>query len=720
MSGFRDVSSVCAEIQRHLRAQAPHSVVLGPVLELAACAQPQGPSDAARLVEQLAATFSSYLNNWASLAHGRAVAAFARAIGALPPHASLAVLLKSLRQSATVDGSLALVQLISDAFTPVLLDGAFSALRAEGASACASAEDIFRLVVNVPSAAAAVLKQQTPSWLDSDVFVPAFITAALIKLAAADALLLDVVLSQSCVHGYMRPALAAIDAITEEGSDIAQSMQGAVAAMKLPVLLRVIDHTVQCCRYRRAHRAVLGAVLRLPASHAAVGYVSTDVWRQRSLTHNAACALVDLLLSVCIDFGQQPLQTALHCLSDMFSRDAFANSGHECHHFAVCAALRRMLMVPNPKMLASGIMPLLFNGISGHLKCLVDGTRRRGMWVAEAIAPLLSAQGSEQLQLLSAEERAQLQKQLETEEDHPDVPVLFHMARDVEVAPRAPQSRSVKSLAGAADCAASTPDAASSGMIGISISDDGWGSDSDDGRSSALGAGDSDEDEVARYDLPTEAQDKTWRSLEEGVQLLLHEDASKVEQALRAAARSIRCSRQMVPEFSDRLWKALQHARAKFDEDALSVCALSAMSQVCCAQRASAPPSLGLKPTFVTRPSLSYFRLLSEILWAAVRWSLKISGAANAASGARSSCTVPFHCIPSHAARSQRLCALDVLVAACEAIRGSPSPAPAAEPLLPDARAAAAGVTKWRSKKLNVVNSAPKSNRFGVIGANRC
>jgi hypothetical protein len=513
-----------------------------------------------------------------------AVAAFASAIGALPPHASLAVLLKSLRQSATVDGSLALVQLVSDAFTPVSLDGAFSALKAAGDAACASAEDIFRLVVNAPSAAAAVLKQQTPSWLDSDVFVPAFITAALIKLAAADALLLDVVLSQSCVHGFMRHALAAIDAIIEEGSDMAQSLQGAVAAMKLPVLLRVIDHAVQCCHYRRAHRAVLGAALRLHASHAAVSYLCTDVWRQRSLTHNAACALVDLLLSVCSDFGQQPLQTVLHCLSDMFARDAFANSGHELHHFAVCAALRRMLMVPNPKMLASGIMPLLFNGISGHLKCLVDGARRRGMWVAEAIAPLLSAQGSEQLQLLNAEERAQLQKQLETEDAHPAVPVLFHMARDVALAPRAPQSRSVKPLAGAADGAASTPDMAGSGMIGISISDDGWGSGSDDGRSSressALGAGDSDEDEVARYDLPTEAQDKTWRSLEEGVELLLHEDASKVEQALRAAARSIRCSRQMVSEFSDRLWKALQHARAKFDEDALSVCALSAMSQV--------------------------------------------------------------------------------------------------------------------------------------------
>jgi hypothetical protein len=76
-----------------------------------------------------------------------------------------------------------------------------------------------------------------------------------------------------------------------------------------------------------------------------------------------------------------------------------------------------------------------------------------------------------------------------------------------------------------------------------------------------------------------------WRSLEEGVQLLLHEDANKVEQALRVAAQSIRCSRQIVSEFSDRLWKALQHARAKFDEDALSVCALSAMSQVTFASR---------------------------------------------------------------------------------------------------------------------------------------
>ena len=57
-------------------------------------------------------------------------------------------------------------------------------------------------------------------------------------------------------------------------------------------------------------------------------------------------------------------------------------------------------------------------------------------------------------------------------------------------------------------------------------------------------------------------------------------DANKVEQAFRVAAHSIRCSGQIVSEFSDGLWRALQHARAKFDEDALSVCALSAMSQV--------------------------------------------------------------------------------------------------------------------------------------------
>jgi hypothetical protein len=92
----------------------------------------------------------------------------------------------------------------------------------------------------------------------------------------------------------------------------------------------------------------------------------------------------------------------------------------------------------------------------------------------------------------------------------------------------------------------------------------------------------SDEDDVLRYELPTEVRDKMWRSLEEGLELLLHEDANKVEQALRVAAQSIRCSRQMVSEYSDRLWRALRHARAKFDEDALSVCALSAMSQVCC------------------------------------------------------------------------------------------------------------------------------------------
>ena len=101
--------------------------------------------------------------------------------------------------------------------------------------------------------------------------------------------------------------------------------------------------------------------------------------------------------------------------------------------------------------------------------------------------------------------------------------------------------------------------------------------------------------------------------------------------------------------------------------------------------------------------------------WVAGRWSRKTFGAASAASGGRIAARVPC-CSPAHCDCSQRLCALDVLVAACEAIRGSPSHTPALEPLLPQPRAAAAGVTKWRSRKLNVVNSAPKSNRFGVIG----
>jgi hypothetical protein len=101
----------------------------------------------------------------------------------------------------------------------------------------------------------------------------------------------------------------------------------------------------------------------------------------------------------------------------------------------------------------------------------------------------------------------------------------------------------------------------------------------------------------------------------------------------------------------------------------------------------------------------------------AAHWSQKISGAASAASGTRC-CVCATHAsvrLP-HAPGSQRLCALDVLVAACQAIRGGPSASPVAEPLLPETRAAAAGVTTWRSRKLKVVNSLPKSNRFGVIG----
>jgi hypothetical protein len=58
---------------------------------------------------------------------------------------------------------------------------------------------------------------------------------------------------------------------------------------------------------------------------------------------------------------------------------------------------------------------------------------------------------------------------------------------------------------------------------------------------------------------------------------------------------------------------------------------------------------------------------------------------------ARSFCALLLTIWP-HSACSQRLCALDVLVAACEAIRGSPSHTPAAEPFLPETRAAAAGV----------------------------
>jgi hypothetical protein len=580
MSASRDISSACAEIQRHIRSQSPHSIVLAAVLELPSHAPPQRPSDVARLGEQLAATFSSYLNNWASLADDRVVSAFTAAISLLPAHSSLALLLKVLKQSATVDGSLAIVRLISRACSPLALDNAFCALKAAGDGARSAAEDLFRLVVNAPSAAAAVLKQLTPLWLDADMFVPAFITASLHKLAAADTLLLELVISQSCVQGYMRHALAAMDALLEQGSDILRDIKGAVVAMQLPVLLRVIDHTVHCHYYRRAHRALLGAVLCLHPSHAAISYLSTDLWRQRSLTHNAAYALVDLLLSLNNDVNEQPLRTVLHCLSDMFARESFANSAHESHHFAICAALRRMLMVPNSTVLASGIVPLLFNGISGHLKCLVDVTRRHGMWVAEAIAPLLAVQGSEPLELLKAEERVQLQKQLEAEDVRQVVPVLYHMVRDDVVAHVAGEEHGQSPRARVVNDVALASHVACSGTIGISIGDDGWGSDGSDGSATAFGACNSDEDEVSPYDLPTEVQDKLWRSLEEGIELLLHADALKVEQALRVAARSIRCSRQMVPEFSDRLWKALQHARAKFDEDALSVCALSAMSQV--------------------------------------------------------------------------------------------------------------------------------------------
>ena len=58
--------------------------------------------------------------------------------------------------------------------------------------------------------------------------------------------------------------------------------------------------------------------------------------------------------------------------------------------------------------------------------------------------------------------------------------------------------------------------------------------------------------------------------------------------------------------------------------------------------------------------------------WVAGRWSRKTFGAASAASGGRVAARVPC-CSPAHCDCSQRLCALDVLVAACEAIRGSPS-----------------------------------------------
>jgi hypothetical protein len=234
-------------------------------------------------------------------------------------------------------------------------------------------------------------------------------------------------------------------------------------------------------------------------------------------------------------------------------------------------------MVPGSSAPSSAATPLIFNGISNHLKCMVDSTRRHGMWVAEAVAPLLAVERSEPLELLSAEERAQLQKLLDTDGGHEEVAVLCHMVRDDAPAPCSAHTR-----INARDGACSVLDhetsrAAVGEAIGVSIADDGWCSDG-----SAAGASDSDEDEVLPYDLPPEVKDKTWRSLEEGADLLLHEDPNKVEQALRVAAHSIRCSRQMVPEFSDRLWRALKHARAKFDEDELSVCALSAMSQFTC------------------------------------------------------------------------------------------------------------------------------------------
>jgi hypothetical protein len=239
-----------------------------------------------------------------------------------------------------------------------------------------------------------------------------------------------------------------------------------------------------------------------------------------------------------------------------------------------------MLMAPNSTILASDLMPLLFNGISNHMKGLVDATRAHGMWVAETVAPLLSAQGSasEKLELLTADERAQLQKDLETEGSQEAVSVFFHMARDDATAPDSLHTRTSQTPFASSGGNLRATEGSPRGAIGISIADDGWGSDGNEGPAGACDS--EDDDDVAAYDLPTEVRDKMWRSLEEGVQLLLHEDANKVEQALRVAAQSIRCSRQIVSEFSDGLWRALQHARAKFDEDALSVCALSAMSQV--------------------------------------------------------------------------------------------------------------------------------------------
>ena len=115
MTHSRDFSSVCAEIQRHLRLQTAHSVVLAPVLALPSCAAPHISSDAAKYCEQLAVTLASYLNNWASLADASALSAFARAMKLLPAHQSPALLLKALKLSVTVDGSTTLLQHIFEA-----------------------------------------------------------------------------------------------------------------------------------------------------------------------------------------------------------------------------------------------------------------------------------------------------------------------------------------------------------------------------------------------------------------------------------------------------------------------------------------------------------------------------------------------------------------------------------------------------------------------------
>jgi hypothetical protein len=237
-----------------------------------------------RLAGHLAVTFSSYLNNWAALADGNTVESFTRAISVLPAHSRLVLLLQTLKQCVTVDGSTVALQLTSLALKPPAPDDAFRAHTAATDDLRASAEELFRLVCHAPSAAAAVLKHQTPPWFDAGVFVPAFITAALMKLGTATPLLLELVISQSCLQGYMRHALAALEAIIDAGSDVEQHMNAVVAAMKLPVLLRVIDNSVHCCHYRRAHPMVLAAVLSFLPSHAAISYICTDVWRQRSLT----------------------------------------------------------------------------------------------------------------------------------------------------------------------------------------------------------------------------------------------------------------------------------------------------------------------------------------------------------------------------------------------------------------------------------------------------